>query len=117
MPYHAKQGDIIWINLDPQIGHEQKGRRPAIVVSNDTFNDFTKTAAMVCPITNTNRGIPFQIKLDGNTKTSGIIMCDQAKILDLQKRHAEFIEKAPDNIVFEAIDIIGGFIEFEKYEG
>jgi mRNA interferase MazF len=114
MSYKARQGDIIWITFDPQAGHEQKGRRPAIVVSNNTFNDFTRVAAMVCPIINTNREIEIQVKLGGNTKTSGVIMCDQAKILDMQKRNAEFIEKAPDSIIFEVVDIISGFVEIEE---
>lgn len=114
MEYEARQGDIIWLNFDPQAGHEQKGRRPAVVVSNDTFNAFTKTAAMICPITNTDRGIPIQIKLDKNTKTKGVIMCDQAKILDLQIRQAEFIEKVPDSILFEVTDTISAIIEIEK---
>ena len=113
MTYKARQGDIIWLNLDPQSGHEQKGRRPALVVSNNSFNDFTRTGAMICPITNTKRGSPFQPMLDSNTKTIGVIMCDQAKILDLQTRDAVFIEQAPDNIVLEAVDIISGFIEVE----
>jgi mRNA interferase MazF len=114
MNYKTRQGDIIWINFDPQAGHEQKGRRPAIVVSNNTFNDFSRTAAMVCPITNTDRGIAIHVKLDERTKTSGFIMCDQAKILDMQKRNAEFIEKAPDSTIFEVVDIISGFIELEN---
>lgn len=114
MAYTAKQGDIVWITLDPQAGHEQKGRRPALVVSNNTFNNFVKTAAMLCPITNTDREMPIQIKLDNRTKTSGVIMCDQTKILDIRERNAEFIEKAPKDIVFEVVDIINGFTEIEK---
>jgi len=114
MPYNAKQGDIIWLDLDPQAGHEQKGRRPAIVASNNSFNYYSKTAAMVCPITNTDRGIPIQLKLDGRTKTSGVIMCDQAKTLDLQKRNAEYIEHVPNDIISEVIDIIYGFLEPEE---
>lgn len=113
MSYQAKQGDIIWITLDPQTGHEQKGRRPALVVSNNIFNAFARTAAMVCPITNTDRNIPIQRKLDERTKTNGVIMCDQAKILDLQKRHADFIERLPTDILFEVVDIIGGFVEID----
>ena len=113
MEYNAKQGDIIWLTLDPQAGHEQKGRRPAVVISNNTFNEFTKTAGMVCPITNTDRDIPIQLKLDTRTKTSGVIMCDQAKILDLQVWDAEFIERVPDDILVEAINIIGELIEVE----
>lgn len=111
MPYEAKQGDIIWVNLDPQLGHEQKGRRPALVVSQNKFNAFTRTSALLCPITNTERNLPIQVRLDGRTKTTGVVMCDQAKILDLQARNAQFIEKAPIEVVYEVTDIISGFIE------
>ena len=114
MMYSANQGDIIWMDFDPQVGHEQKGRRPAIVVSNNRFNKFQKVTAMVCPITNVDKGIPLHIKLDERTKTSGVILCDQAKILDLQKRNAEFIESAPDDIIFEVADTVGGFIDIEE---
>ncbi len=109
--FPAKQGDIIWLDFDPQTGHEQKGHRPAIVVSNASFNLFTGKAAMVCPITKTFRNIPIQVKLDSRTKTSGVVMCDQAKILDLEQRNAAFIEAAPEDIILEVIDIINGFIE------
>ena len=114
MAYNAKQGDIVWLDFDPQAGHEQKGRRPALVVSNNSFNRFEKSMAMVCPITNTDRGIPIHINLDGRTKTSGIILCDQAKILDLWERNADFIESVPDDMIFEVADIIGGFVEIEE---
>jgi len=114
MIYQAKQGDIIIINFDPQAGNEQKGRRPALIISNKTFNSFTQKGAMVCPITNTDRKLKIQIKLDERTKTTGVIMCDQAKILDLSKRNVEYIEKAPKDIIWEAIDIINGFIEYEE---
>ena len=105
-----EQGDIIAIDFDPQAGHEQKGRRPAIVVSNNTYNSFTKSA-MVCPITNTDRDIPIQIKLDNRTKTKGVIMCEQVKALDLSKRNANFLEKAPADIISDAVDMIFSFIE------
>lgn len=113
MAYTAKQGDIIWIDLDPQAGHEQKGRRPAIVISKNSFNNFMRTMAMLCPITNTDKGIPIHIKLDDRTQTGGVIMCDQAKILDLQGRNAEFIEKAPRDIILEVADIVSGFVDVE----
>ena len=105
-----EQGDIIAIDFDPQAGHEQKGRRPAIVVSNNAYNSFTKSA-MVCPITNTDRNIPIQIKLDNRTKTKGVIMCEQVKALDLSKRNATFLEKAPADIISDAVDMIFSFIE------
>lgn len=105
-----EQGDIIYLDFDPQTGHEQRGRRPAFVVSNGTFNRFTRMA-MVCPITNTNRNIPIQVKLDGRTRTTGVIMCEQVKSLDVNMRNAEFYEKAPDDITDEVVDIIYSFIE------
>jgi len=114
MSYIAKQGDIIRINFDPQAGNEQMGRRPALVVTNGTFNNFTKKGAMVCPITNTDKGLRIQVKLDERTTTTGVIMCEQAKILDLSQRNAEYIEPAPKDIIWEVIDIINGFIEFEE---
>ena len=113
MAYNANQGDIVWLDFDPQAGHEQKGRRPAIVVSNNVFNTFQKVTAMVCPITNTDKGIPIHVQLDERTKTSGVILCDQAKILDLRERNADFIESVPDDIIFEVTDIISGFIAIE----
>jgi len=106
----VKQGYIIWLNFDPQIGHEQKGRRPALVVSNETFNDFSNLA-IVCPITNTNKEYPFHVKLDGRTKTTGVILADQTRTLDIGARNYEFIERVPDDILLEVIDIINGFIE------
>ena len=69
---------------------------------------------MVCPITGTDKNFPFQVKLDDKTKTTGFILCDQAKIIDIQARKFEFIEKAPREIILEVIDIINGFIEIEE---
>ena len=109
----VNQGWIIWLDFDPQIGHEQKGRRPALVVSNETFNNFSNLA-IVCPITNTNKNHPFHIKLDRRTKTTGVILCDQARTLDIKARNYEFIETVPEDILFEAVDIINGFVEIEN---
>jgi len=111
--YIPRQGDIIWITLYPREGNEQRGRRPALVVTNNTFNSFTKVLAMVCPITNSKKNLPIQPELKKDLKTSGVIMCDQAKILDVIKRKAEFIEKIDDETLFEVVDIINGFIEIE----
>jgi len=85
-----------------------------LVISNSSFTQITQKAAMVCPITKTEKSLPFQINLDDRTKTTGVVLCDQAKIIDIQARNFEFIEKAPEEIVIEAIDIINGFIEKEE---
>ena len=105
-----EQGDIVYLDFDPQSGHEQKGRRPALVVSNNLFNRVS-SLTMVCPITHTDRGHPFHLRLDGRTKTSGVVMCDQARTLDLASRRASFEEKAPADIVAEAVDLIISFVE------
>ena len=104
------QGDIIYLDFDPQSGHEQKGRRPALVVSNNVYNRF-HNLLLVCPITNTNRGFPFHIPLDERTKTTGVIMCDQVRALDVAARNGEFWEKAPVDFVMDAVDQIVSFVE------
>ena len=109
----VKQGNIIWLDFSPQIGHEQKGRRPALVISNETFNNFSKMA-IVCPITNVDKNHPFHVKLNDKTKTTGVILCDQARTLDIDARNYEFIENIPEDILLDVIDIIFGFIEKER---
>ncbi len=115
----VKQGDIIWLDFDPQTGHEQtslrgSSRQPALVISNETFNNFS-SLAIVCPITNTNKKYPFYVKLDKRTKTTGVVLSDQSRTLDIKARNYEFIEKMPDDILFEVIDIISGLIERESH--
>lgn len=112
MAYIPVQGDIIYLDFDPQAGHEQKGRRPALVVSNFTYNKITKMA-LVCPITNTNRNFPLHVPLDSKTSTTGFIMCEQVKALDITVRNAEFFERIPSNINQDVFDIIYGIIEIE----
>ncbi len=108
--YVPEQGDIIMLDFNPQTGHEQKGRRPALVISNRDFNRITNLA-FVCPITGTIRGFPLHVVLDRHTKTTGAIMCEQLKSLDINARNAVFVEKVPQNIIDEVVDIIYGSIE------
>lgn len=109
----VKQGDIIFLDFDPGAGHEQKGRRPAIVISNHIFNQFSNLA-MVCPITNTDKNHPLHIKLDESLKTKGVILCDQAKILDVSARNATFVERVPLELQERLSEMISGFIEVIK---
>lgn len=103
------QGDIITMDFNPQQGHEQSGRRPALVISNDILN-YHSAMAMVCPITNTNKHHPFHIELDGRTKTTGVVLCDQAKMLDIGARNGKFKEKCPEDIWKEARDLVTSFM-------
>ena len=104
-----KQGDIIVMDFNPQQGHEQSGRRPAIVLSNDILNQHS-SLVLVCPITNTNKKHPFHIELDGCTQKTGVILCDQAKMLDIKARNAQFKEKCPEDIWNDARDLIISFL-------
>ena len=105
-----KKGDIVYLDFNPQKGHEQQGRRPAIVVTNDLYNKMCNLT-FVCPITSTDNKHPFHVPLNNKTKTHGVILCEQLKSLDLTKRNAKFEETAPTEIVDEVVDIIKGFIE------
>jgi mRNA interferase MazF len=115
MAYIPRQGDIIKMNFNPTKGHEQKGNnRPAVVVSNASYNRLGRGVAMVCPITNTDRGLPLQPKLDNRTATTGVVMTDQVKSLDLTERCAVFIEQIPIDILAEICDIVSGYSDMDK---
>ena len=111
MSYQPKQGDIIWLNLNPQTGTEQSGNRPVVVVSNDEFHARIKNLVMICPITSRNRNFPTHIALDDRTRTSGVVKCEQAKILDFKNRNANFVEVLPVDILEEVKDVVISFIE------
>ncbi len=99
--YTPKRGDIIRTDFDPSAGHEQAHERPAIVLSPEPFNKQIQLA-LVAPITSTVRGHGFEVKLL-NTKTEGVILCQQVKTIDYEYRGIEFIEHAPESVVQEAL--------------
>ena len=106
----VKQGDIIKINFNPQLGHEQAGYRPALVVSNNTFNANAKLA-ILCPITTSDNKFPLHIPLDERTQTKGFILCEHVKTVDLNARHYTFVEKIPIDILRQVYDTIMAEIE------
>lgn len=106
----VKQGTIIKINFNPQSGHEQSGYRPAVVISNNFFNQKAKLS-IVCPITNTNNHFPLHIPLDERTKTTGVILCEHIKSLDLNSRTYQEIEELPKDILDRVIDVVYSEIE------
>jgi len=103
--YKPKQGDIVYISLNPQSGHEQSGRRPAIVVSNNVFNEKTNLA-LFCPITNSDRPFPLHVELRAQSRTSGYILCEQLKALDCESRNIQFVECAPKETLSEVLHIL-----------
>lgn len=110
MLYTPQQGDIVMLNFDPQKGHEQKGRRPGLIISNDEFHK-RSNMALVCPITNSLSGFPMHITLDDRTITTGEIMCEQLKCMDYSVRDPSYVEFAPEDIIDEVVDLIYSFIE------
>lgn len=100
----------IKINFNPQAGHEQSGYRPAVVISNNIFNEKTRLS-IVCPITNTNNHFPLHIPLDERTKTTGVILCEHIKALDLNSRKYQEVENLPEDLLKEVIDIVYSEIE------
>ena len=107
----VKQGDIIKLNLSPTAGHEQRGYRPVLVVSNATHSRVSNMI-LVCPITNTDRNIPVHVRLEG-LKTTGFVMCDQIRAVDVQAREYTMIETVDAETLWEVCDIVQGSFDIE----
>ncbi len=103
--YVPKKGDFIAVTFDPQSGHEQKGRRPALVVSNNLFNERTGMT-IVCPLTTTDRGYPFHVAITDNPRMKGFVMVEQVKSIDFRARQATHIGRAPDDLLDEVLSIL-----------
>jgi mRNA interferase MazF len=98
--YTPRFGEVVWINLSPQSGHEQSGRRPALVLSQQSYNEKTGMA-IFCPITSQVKGYPFEIAIPEDMPLQGVILSDQVKSLDWRSRNIEFICTLPDKTVLE----------------
>ncbi len=107
--YIPRKGDLVALTFDPQSGHEQKGRRPALVVSNDLFNRHTGMA-IVCPITNTIRNFPFHVPLPYNTQLTGVVMVEQVKSIDYRSRKVKRIAKADQLLLNEVLSLLDACI-------
>ena len=107
--YVPRQGDFVALTFDPQTGHEQKGRRPALVVSKDLFNRSTGLA-MVCPLTNTDRRSPFHVPVPESSALTGFIMVEQIKSVDFCARNVKLIERAPEELLSEVLAILDACI-------
>jgi len=103
--YIPERGDIVWLNFNPQSGHEQKGKRPAIVLSPKQYNGKTGLG-LFCPITSQLKNYPFEVKII-NKKINGVVLSDQVKSLDWKTRNIEYIARATSDIIDEIIDKLG----------
>jgi len=100
--YVPRCGDVVWISLNPQAGHEQAGRRPAVVLSPQSYNSKVGLA-ILCPITSQPKGYPFEVLLPAGLPVAGAILSDQVKSLDWRARHAELICTLPTGTISEAL--------------
>lgn len=105
----ADRGDLVWINFNPQAGHEQAGRRSAIVLSPKAFNETTGFVS-VCPITHTIRGWGYEVLLPEGLVFNGVILTDQIINLDWRARRMDVVGKAPKEVISECLDKIHTFL-------
>lgn len=108
--YIPQRGDVVWLNFQPQTGREQGGRRPAVVLSNSNYNKVVGLA-IFCPITSKVKGYPFEVSLPPGFPISGVVLVDQVKSLDWQKREAEFIGKLDGMTIEKISGLLGKIIE------
>ena len=102
MAYVPDRGDLVWLAFDPQAGHEQSGRRPALVVSPKLYNSKTNLA-IVCPVTSRRKGYPFGVPLPSGLAVRGFVLADQVRSLDWRARRAEFIAQTPTQVMEEVV--------------
>jgi mRNA interferase MazF len=100
--YVPERGDAVWITLDPQVGHEQAGRRPALVLSPAAYNSRVGLA-LFCPITSRVKGYPFEVPLPAGLPVAGVVGADQVKNLDWRARKAARIGAVPSEVVAQVI--------------
>jgi mRNA interferase MazF len=102
MSFVPDAGDLIWLTFDPQAGHEQAGRRPALVLSPKSYNQ-RSSLALVCPVTNQIKGYPFEVQVPAGSGVTGAILADHVKSLDWKARQAARIGRVPSGVVNEVL--------------
>jgi mRNA interferase MazF len=107
--YVPRRGELIALTFEPQSGHEQRGRRPALVVSNDLFNRHTGLC-IACPITNTRRDYPFHVAFPAGEGVTGFVMVEQVKSIDFRSRKARRLGKASAEMLDEVLSILDACI-------
>lgn len=104
--YVPSRGDVVWLSFSPHVGHEQAGRRPALVISPASYNG-KAGLALLCPITSQVKGYPFEVGIPVGLEVSGVVLSDQVKSLDWRVRKAEFVCKLPSTATMEVLDKLG----------
>lgn len=104
--YVPRRGDLVWLHFDPQTGHEQAGRRPALVLSPESYNA-RAGLAILCPVTSQAKGYPFEVTLPPGCAISGVILSDQVKSLDWRARRADPIETVQRRVTEDVLQKLG----------
>jgi mRNA interferase MazF len=107
--YIPERGDIVWLDFNPQLGHEQRGRRPALVISYKAYNERIGLG-IFCPITSKVKGYPFEVEIDLK-KIKGAVLSDQVKSLDWKERNIEYIERTSEKDLEEVIEKVEAIIK------
>jgi mRNA interferase MazF len=94
LTYTPDRGDVVWITLNPQAGHEQAGRRPSVVLSPAAYNARVGLA-LFCPVTSKEKGYPFEVRIPAGLPVAGVVLADQIKSLDWRARQAELVARLP----------------------
>ena len=110
--YVPQRGDAVWIDFTPQTGHEQAGRRPAVVLSPESYNGKTGLA-ILCPIANPVKGYPFEVAISTGLGATGVILADQVKSMDWRARHATLISALPVNLLVAVLERAGTLLAKE----
>jgi mRNA interferase MazF len=108
--YIPERGDAVWITLDPQAGHEQAGRRPALVLSPSAYNGRVGLA-LFCPITSQMKGYPFEVPLPAGLPVAGVVGADQVKSLDWRARKAARIGAVSEDVITEVLQRLQRLLE------
>lgn len=110
MAYIPERGDVVWITFNPQAGHEQAGRRPAVVLSPKSYNGKVGLA-LLCPVTSQIKGYPFEVAIPDGLSVSGVILSDQVKSLDWKARNAEKACSLPEKSIKKVLQRVRALIE------
>ncbi len=109
--YVPDAGDLVWLSFDPQAGHEQSGRRSALVLSPAPYNE-KSGLALICPITSRVKGYPFEVSLPEGSKLSGVVLADQLRSLDWRARRAERAGRVPREVISEVLARLAALLNF-----
>lgn len=112
-PYVPSRGDLVWLEFQPTKGHEQSGRRPALVLSAQSYNRVTGLV-VVCPVTSRSKRYPFEVSLPEYVSIVGVILADHVRNLDWNMRNCEFIEKVPEDVTHDVLDKLSTLFEDQK---